>query len=147
MVESDTSSSSSSSSAAILLNLIAFFLTLLWGGRLSNSGFRVSLKEEGSGVKLPTLWLEETLYTPPVIPAITPFSVPGLKNGLYCVCEQGHWHSSAQQRCCRCVTLYGDDSILSPKRTWPRFSDGRLFVSFEQKSNLSKQLTASNPFS
>ncbi len=38
-----------------------------------------------------------------------------------------------------CVTLYGEGSILSPKRTWPRFSDGRFIVFSEQKSNLHKK--------
>lgn len=37
------------------------------------------------------------------------------------------------------VTLYGDGSILSPNRTWPRFSEGRFNVVSEQKSNLSKK--------
>ena len=40
----------------------------------------------------------------------------------------------------RCVTLYGEGSILSPKRTWPRFSDGRFSVFSEQKSNLHKKI-------
>lgn len=37
------------------------------------------------------------------------------------------------------VTLYGDGSILSPNRTWPRFSEGRFEVCSEQKSNLYKK--------
>lgn len=58
-----------------------------------------------------------------------------------------HFFYVKRPKCCKCVcmqmpkwmddvTLYGDGSILSPNRTWPRFSEGRFNVCSEQKSNL-----------
>lgn len=63
-------------------------------------------------------------------------SVNGYPMCLFCVCKPLEYLHSFHHNPC---TLYGEGSILSPKRTWPKFSDGRFIVFSEQKSNLHKK--------
>lgn len=66
-------------------------------------------------------------------PSLSTFMYQEAKINCASVCLQ------ISARYCRFVTLYGEGSILSPKRTWPRFSEGRFDIFSEQKSNLHKK--------